>query len=108
MRPSRSATRFSTGWDASLYTGVAEPARSARTPATRSEPRTAAASRLRIREAEAEREQRVVVRVADVDRHLVDTARPGGRELPDGSAVAEEDVRDAGAFRPREPGGDER
>src|SRR3954452_9165768 len=112
IRASRSATRLSTGAAACLYTGVeaceAESAVAAAASATTTAARMARRRALPIREPEAEREQRVVVGVADVDRHLLDAPGPGVRELRGRRDVAEEHVRDARALAAREPGGDER
>ena len=44
--------------------------------------------------------QRVVVRVADVDRNLVRASRPGHRELAGERDLTEQDVRHAGALAP--------
>src|SRR4051794_5383563 len=59
-------------------------------------------------QAVAEREQRVVVGVADVDRLLVERARPGHRQLAGERPAAEEHVGHALALAARQPGRDER
>lgn len=60
-----------------------------------------------VRQAEIEREQRVVGLVSDVDRYLLLGFGPGVSEFARGLVQPEQNVRHTGSLRARQPRGDQ-